>query len=57
MRSEKWRWWRRRGSGFASWPENSTDTARFLGGSTIVLAFLPERTGTAMTYAGYIENA
>lgn len=57
MRSQEWRRWRRRGSGFASWPENGADPAWFLGSSAIALAILPERTGTTMTDAGSIENA
>lgn len=54
---QQWRRWRRWGTCFAFWPENGADAARFLGGSAIALALLPQRTGTTMTAAGGIENA
>jgi hypothetical protein len=57
IRSGQGRWWRRRGGCCVEWPENGTDAARFLGGSAIALAFLPQRTGTAMADAGCIDHA
>jgi hypothetical protein len=57
MSREQGRQGSRRASSFAGWPKNGADAAWFLGGSTIALALLSERTGTAMPDAGGIEHA
>ena len=52
--------WRRERNnllGCVEWTEHRADAARFFGGCPIALAFLAQRTGTAMTDAGGIDHA
>lgn len=56
MRARKGRRERSGLLGCVEWPEDSTDTTRFLGGRSITLALLTLWAGTAVTDAGGIDH-